>query len=186
MVIYGTHGMIHLSIGTPGRWFRWGIIEFAVTGLLFLSALPWGPVGIAVAWTASFWILIIPAFWYAGKPIQLGISPVITAVWKYLVASLMAGCTCALILRAMPSMMAAPGWFGALARIVTMSIIFGILYIGAVILLHGGCAPLRQFAGHLREMIPWEMFSKSPGDIGTPFCSGAGLIRTPTRTEDGA
>jgi O-antigen/teichoic acid export membrane protein len=186
MVIYGTHGMIHLSLGTPSRWFRWGIIECTVTGLLFLLALPWGPVGIAAAWSASFWILLVPAFWYAGKPIQLGITPVLTTVWKYLVASLMAGCTCALILRAMPSMMAAPGWFGALARIVTMSIIFGILYIGAVILLHRGCAPLRQFAGHLREIIPWEMFSKSSLAVGAACPRDAGLIHTPTSTGDGA
>ena len=53
MLIYGTHGMIHLSIGTPNRWLRWSIINFTVTGLLFLVALPWGPVGIATAWTAS-------------------------------------------------------------------------------------------------------------------------------------
>jgi len=86
----------------------------------------------------------------------------------------------------MPSMMGAPGWFGALARIVTMSIIFGILYIGAVILLHRGCAPLRDFAGHLREMIPWEMFSKSSLAVGTPYRSDAGLIHTPISTGDGA
>ena len=73
MLIYGTYGWIHLSIGTTGRWFRWGIVEFAVTALLFLVALPWGPVGIAVGWTASFWILIIPALWYAGRPISFGV-----------------------------------------------------------------------------------------------------------------
>jgi hypothetical protein len=25
-----------------------------------------------VAWTVSFWILIIPAFWYVGRPIGFG------------------------------------------------------------------------------------------------------------------
>ncbi|MFZ0798395.1 MAG: lipopolysaccharide biosynthesis protein, partial [Terriglobales bacterium] len=51
MMIYRTHGMLHLSIGTTGRFFRWGLIEFTVTVLMFLVALPWGPIGIALAWT---------------------------------------------------------------------------------------------------------------------------------------
>jgi len=80
-----------------------GIAEFAFTGLLFLLGLHWGPVGIATAWTASFWILTIPAFWYAGKPINLGVGIIIQAVWRYLLASLLAGAAAALILRGFPS-----------------------------------------------------------------------------------
>jgi PST family polysaccharide transporter len=66
MLVYGTHGWIHLSIGRADRWFRWGIVEWTVTILLFLVALPWGPQGIAVAWCVSFWTLTLPAMWYAG------------------------------------------------------------------------------------------------------------------------
>src|SRR5438094_343345 len=95
MLLYYTHGWIHLSIGRADRWFRWSVVEFAVTGLLFLLGLPWGPVGIAVAWVVSFWILTIPALWYAGRPARLGIAPVIGAVWKYALASALAGCAAA-------------------------------------------------------------------------------------------
>ncbi len=42
MLLYGTHGWIHLSIGRPERWFRWGVIEFVCTTGLFLLALPRG------------------------------------------------------------------------------------------------------------------------------------------------
>ncbi len=76
MLVYGTHGWIHLSIGRADRWFRWGIVEWTVTIMLFLIALPWGPQGIAVAWCVSFWILTVPAMWYAGKPIGLGVAPI--------------------------------------------------------------------------------------------------------------
>lgn len=186
MLIYGTHGMIHLSIGTPSRWLRWGVIEVTVTALLFLAALPWGPVGIATAWTASYWLLIIPAFWYAGKPIQLSAFSVVATIWRYLIASLMAGCGCVLILRTMPSMMAASGWVAALARVATMTIIFTALYVGAVILLHGGSTPLRELIGHLREMLPHKTFSKASPDVATPFSTDAGLIHTPTNSVDGA
>jgi O-antigen/teichoic acid export membrane protein len=160
MLLYGTHGWIHLSIGRADRWFRWGIIEFVFTGLLFLLALRWGPVGMAVAWTASFWILTIPAFWYAGKPINLGVGIIIEAVWRYLLASLLAGGTAALILRGLPTLLAAPGAVGAALRIGVTSALFGILYLGSVILLYWGCTPLYQLAGLVREMAPWRRFSK--------------------------
>jgi len=155
MLIYNASGIIHLSIGRPDRWFRWVIVEFGVTVLLFFLGLPWGPVGIASAWTASFWILIIPAFWYAGRPIRFGITPVLAVVWKYLLASLLAGCASAAIIREIPSLVVAPGILGALARIVTISLLFSILYLGAVIFLHGGPDPLYRFARLLPDMLPW-------------------------------
>jgi PST family polysaccharide transporter len=160
MLLYGTHGWIHLSIGRADRWFRWGILEFAFTGLLFLLALRWGPVGIAIAWTASFWILTIPAFWYAGKPINLGVGIIIDAVWRYLLASLLAGGAAALILRGFPPLLAAPGAMGAALRIGVTSVLFGILYLGSVILLYWGCTPIHELAGLLREMVPWRKLSK--------------------------
>ena len=72
MLLYSTIGWIHLSIGKPGRWLRWTLVESAATALLFVLALPWGPAGIAAAWSVSYWILLLPAFWYAGRPIGFG------------------------------------------------------------------------------------------------------------------
>ncbi|MGH9453972.1 MAG: oligosaccharide flippase family protein, partial [Terriglobia bacterium] len=160
MLIYGTHGWIHLSIGRPERWFRWGVIELAVTSLLFVLALPWGPVGIAAAWTVSFGILAIPAFWYAGRPIHFGIAPVLGAVWKYFLASLLAGCASAEIIRGLPYLATASGSVGAASRLVVISLLFGALYLSAVVLLHGGLAPLHRLASLLREIIPWGRPSK--------------------------
>src|SRR5437867_5596791 len=73
MLLYHTHSWIHVSLGRADCWFRWGVVEFAVTGVLFVLGLPMGPVGIAVAWVMSFWVLTIPALWYAGRPVQLGV-----------------------------------------------------------------------------------------------------------------
>lgn len=158
MLLYYTNGWIHLSIGRADRWFRWGVVEFAVTGLLFIAALPWGPVGVAAAWTASFWILTIPAFWYAGRPIRFGVGPVIAAAWRYVLASLVAGCASAFIIGRIPALVAGSGSVGASHRIVMNSVLFGTLYLGAVILLHRGCAPIYQVARLLRQMAPLGMF----------------------------
>jgi O-antigen/teichoic acid export membrane protein len=170
MLIYGTHGMIHLSIGTPARWLRWGLIEFSVTGLLIVLGLHWGPAGVAAAWTVSFWILIVPAFWYAGRPIQFGVAPVLAAVWKYLVASLIAACSCAVIIQKISYLQSVPGSLGAAARIIVTSMIFGGMYIGLAMLLHRSFEPLDQLSRLLPDLMPSRWSSPKPVSV-----EGAGM-----------
>jgi O-antigen/teichoic acid export membrane protein len=157
MFIYGVQSWIHLSIGRADRWFRWTVVELAVTGLLFIVGLRSGPGGVAVAWTASLWILVIPALWYAGRPIHFEVGPVLSAVWRYIVASVVAGCGTAVFIGG-PQALAA-SWLEAAARIAKVSSLFGIFYIGVVILLYRGCAPLRQVLSVLRQMVPTRRFS---------------------------
>jgi hypothetical protein len=155
MFLYGIHGWIHLSIGRPGRWLRWGIIEFCVTGLLFALALPWGPTGVATSWSLSLLILTLPALRYAGEPIDLGVAPIVGAVWKFVIASLLAGCATALIVGAFQSFVPASNAFGAAIRLAKVSLWFSVLYISAVTILHWSFAPLYQVAGLMKEMTPW-------------------------------
>ena len=170
MLIYGPSGLLHLSMRRADRWFRWVVVEFGVTVLLFSLGLRWGPVGIASAWSASFWILFIPAYWYAGKPIDFGITPVLGAVWRYVLASLLAGCASALLIHEIHPLVRAPGIPGALARIVATSLLFLVLYLGAIITLHGGPDPLYRFASLLPEMLPWAKSRQSlPEPQGAPL-----------------
>ena len=154
MLLYGTHGWIHLSIGKPDRWLRWGLLEFALTTLLFVVALPWGPEGIALAWTASFWILTVPALRYAAKPIGLDTRSMIAVVWRYPFASLLAGAASILIMRQSPSSFMAATAIGAFLRILTVTALFGVLYLGTVVALHRGFQPFYLIAGLIREMLP--------------------------------
>jgi O-antigen/teichoic acid export membrane protein len=154
MLLYSTIGWIHLSIGKPGRWLRWTLIETVATALSFIVALRWGPSGIALAWSVSYWVLSIPGFWYAGRPIGFSISSLISAVWKYAAASLVAGAATAAIIQGTPFSGTASRAVAALWAIMVVSTVFLILYLGVVILLHGGFAPLRQFSRLLRELAP--------------------------------
>jgi O-antigen/teichoic acid export membrane protein len=151
MLLYNTVGWIHLSIGKPERWLRWTLVESAATALLFVAALRWGPAGIAAAWSVSFWTLSIPAFWYAGRPIGLGVSSLISAVWRYPVASLVASLETAAIVRRTPFWGTPHSADAALGAMIIISILFVMFYLATVILLHWGFAPLRQLASLLRE-----------------------------------
>jgi PST family polysaccharide transporter len=154
MVLYNTHSWIHLSIGRPDRWFRWAILEFGVTFSLFLVGLQRGPEGIAMAWSASFWLLVVPAIRYAGAPIDLKVSSVISETWRFVCSSIIAVVAIYLVERTIPSLAHIPGTHGALFRILIDILLLVPIYLGAVIVLHGNLGPLYRFMTVFRDMMP--------------------------------
>ena len=161
MLLYNTHGWVHLSIGRPERWFRWGLMEFVCTAGLFLLALHWGPSGIALAWTISYFLLMFPGFWYAGKPIGMGVGPVFAVIWKFFAASVGAGVGTALIIRAMPLFSTVSGAPGAFLRMVSVSLLFFALYFVGVIALHKGLKPVSETVALLRDLLPESMVRRT-------------------------
>jgi O-antigen/teichoic acid export membrane protein len=154
MLLCSTVGWIHLSIGKPERWLRWSLVGLAFTVSSFLVALRWGPEGIASAWSISYWTLLIPSFWYAGRPVGFGISHLIHAIWKYVVAALVAGGIVAAIIRGTPLSNSPSDAWAALVAAVVVSLLFVLGYLIAVLLLHRGLAPLRELHSLLRELAP--------------------------------
>jgi O-antigen/teichoic acid export membrane protein len=168
MLLYNTHGWIHLSIGRPDRWFRWGVFEFLCTVGLFLIALPWGPAGIALAWTTSYFVLMLPAFWYAGAPIGIGLRPFLNVVWRFFAASVAAGLSTAIFIHFVAPFASEPGVAGAMLRLVSNSLVFFALYLGAVIALHRGLAPIRQTAHLIRDLLPRRTAAAQPVSVTAP------------------
>lgn len=154
MLLYYTHGWIHLSIGRADRGLRWGLVEVGVTGSCFLLGLRWGPVGIALGWVGALWILTIPSLWYAGRPVALGIAPVIGAIWRYIVASALAGVISAGIRWAVPRPVSTGGSIDAFVRVMVISLVFGVLYLLVVVILHRGLEPIRQVLRLIADMLP--------------------------------
>lgn len=154
MLLHGVHGWIHLSLGRADRWLRWTILEFVCMALLLVLALPWGPVGVAFAWTAFFLIFTLPALWYAGQPIQLGAWPLLAAIWKSVVAALFAYLASAAILYRFPTLARTTTVGYALMGAGGVSALFLALYVGAVVVFNGSCAPLSQLVRLTREMVP--------------------------------
>ena len=184
MLVYYPYGWIHLSIGRPERWFRWAFIEFACTASLFFLALLWGPSGIALAWTVSYFLLIYPAFRYAGKPIGLGFGPVFAVIWKFFAASVGAAFGTALIVRALPYFATAFGALGALERMVSVSLVFFGLYLAGVIALHQGLRPLSATVSLVRELLPERAArAKSSTSVDAEAVQAVGTVQREPRTE---
>jgi cytosine/uracil/thiamine/allantoin permease len=108
-------------------------------------------------------MLLIPGYWYAGRPIEFGISALISAIWRYAAAALVAGLATAAIIRGRPLLDSVSSTSAALAATILISILFFALYLAMVILFHRGLAPMRQLAGLLRELAPSRKTEK-PAD----------------------
>ena len=78
----------------------------------------------------------------------------LATIWKYVLASLTATVATVAISHEMPSLALAPGIPGVLLRIVTISLIFLVFYLGAVIILYGGPGELYGFAKLALDVLP--------------------------------
>ena len=84
----------------------------------------------------------------------------------FLIAALAVTASAAIVHR-MPVPPTANGWIDAVNRIGTVSLLFGALYLAAVILLHAGFAPLRELASVMRDMLPQSGSRESAVAIGS-------------------
>jgi PST family polysaccharide transporter len=85
-----TMGWIHVAAGRSDRWMRWGVFS-AVFQLLALAAgLPFGVIGVTVAYTIAMFGLFLPALVYAGRPAGIGARDVLQAVGPQVAGGLVA------------------------------------------------------------------------------------------------
>jgi PST family polysaccharide transporter len=190
MLVYQTTSWIHLSMGTTARWLRWTVVELAVTGMLFLVGMKWGPAGVAGAWTTSYCVLIVPGFLYALKPLNFSITLILSSTWRYAVAALVAAFACARVLKymPMPPHLAINGLGGAIVRIVAYNALFGLLYLLLIVVLFGSMEPLRQFGRLMPDLLPQISFLRRgkkskvqhfSAKNGEPAIAEIGLDNTP-------
>lgn len=157
MLITFTQGWLHLSLGKPERWIRWSIFQTLVTTSFFIVGLRFGIGGIAIAYSLAFYILFLPCLWYAGKPIQLSVFSVISAIWRYFSAALIAGLLSYAILYIFDSVHLTFINLNVFFRIISASILCALLYLIMIILLFQSLNPIKNFITTAREMLPHKL-----------------------------
>ena len=154
MLMYFTHGWLHLSLGTPDRWLRWAGMAFVVTIGLLMAGLPFGPLGVAAAYSASLYILTVPAIWYAGRPVELKVSAIVGGAWKFFVAALGAGLLGWFVTTVWGPTATPFNHLSPVVRIAASIILCVSSYLLFVVMLHRGVEPISQFICLVRDMIP--------------------------------
>lgn len=132
-------GWVYTSLGRTGRWFRWGVLYSAVTVLAFVIGLRWGIEGVAICYSASVYLLLVPSLMYCFSGTFVRISDVFSPVWRSVVIGLVAAAGSMGI-----SQMLGGGDRG-LAELGLAAANLAVLYVGFWFVVPGGRSILRDF-----------------------------------------
>lgn len=143
-LLYGSSSWLHLSLGTPDRWLRWNFVAGAVTVTLFVLAAPRGAVAMAAALSARSYLLVVPAIWYGGRPIQLRLRDVLGNIWPYFLSGAMVLAFWFLLLGPGLSWDLVPKGSSLAARILVSSALATALYLALVVLLQRSFRSIRD------------------------------------------
>jgi PST family polysaccharide transporter len=85
-----TQGWLHVAAGRPDRWMRWGVFSAGCHLLALIAGLPFGAMGVAIAYTVAMFCLFVPALVYAGSPIGIGVREVLSATGPQMASAIIA------------------------------------------------------------------------------------------------
>lgn len=147
-ILYATHGWLHISLGRTDRWLKWGLVATPIIIFSYVLGLRWGISGVAIFRTASFMILLLPGLWYAGKPINLKTSSILSEIWRYALCAFISGVLCASFI--IPSLAHYNIWF----RIIASFLSYFIVYIAFVIIVHRNLESIKKPLRLLKLLLP--------------------------------
>lgn len=153
MLIYGTHSWLHLSLGTPNRWLRWNLFASVITITAFIIAAPYGAVAMAIAYSATAYVLIVPALWYAGRPIGFSVKEVIDSLWAYFASALLVCISWFYLFAYWLPLKDLLANNSLLNRVLMTSLIATFLYVTIVILLQRSLHSIREIASFIGVFI---------------------------------
>lgn len=153
MIVYVTHGWLHLSLGRADKWFRWTILATCCSVVLIVSGLPFGPMGVAVAYSLFYYLMVGPALVYAGKPLQLKLWFFWDAIWRYWTAALFSVALCWFLFYGFAPFSVTFQDMHAISRLALVSATCGSAYLFAIVALFQSARPITEFVTILREML---------------------------------
>jgi len=149
-ILYWTHSWIHLSLGRPDRWLRWSAFSLLFTAVLLFLASRISPIHVAAAYSFSYYVLLVPSIWYAGKPIQLRIGPLIKALRPYFLSGL---CTCVLELVLLELWKGTALHLQQLRPLLRVGVVCtggGVVYMGLLVAFRRSLDPIREVLSALK------------------------------------
>jgi PST family polysaccharide transporter len=87
----GTTGLVLVSLGQTRRYLTIGIVNSIFIVLSFLCGLPWGGVGVAVAYTVATYLTLLPTLWYSYRQSPISIQDFFSVILRPVVASIIMG-----------------------------------------------------------------------------------------------
>ena len=145
-LVYNTNGWLHMSLGRSDRFKKWAMLAAGVYSAAILIGLAFSVTAVALAYTIATLLLMIPCLLYAGKPIGLSFSEILSSLWRYVLAAVFSGAICRYLI------------FGLLATdIVLLNLIvelavYALIYLILLVSLFGSPKPIMEYYDLLRSM----------------------------------
>lgn len=145
-LVYNTNGWLHISLGRSDRFKKWAMLAAGVYSAAILIGLAFSVTGVALAYTIATALLMIPCLLYAGKPIGLSLSEILSNLWRYVLAAALSGAICRYLL------------FGLLAtRLSLVNLIMDLaayvfVYLILLIFLFGSPKPILEYFYLVKRM----------------------------------
>ena len=154
----GTLSWVYISLGRTNRMFKWGLFSSIVSVSAFVLGLPWGPLGVATAYSLSTLVLAYPAvaYCFAGSPLR---------PWSLISVLLPAAFACAMAcgITALVGRHYEPADSAPWALLYCF-VIFSLAYVGSLCAMPSGRAVLAQLLSLSRAFsIPYS--KKSPDTV---------------------
>lgn len=90
MMVYSTSAWVHLSLSRPNRWLRWSVGAVVAKLTAIAVAAPHGGVAVAAAISGFHVVALVPAIWYAARPLSLPLASIVSDIWRYYAAGVLA------------------------------------------------------------------------------------------------
>ena len=153
VVVYYTNNWLHISLGRADRLFKWSIYAFAASVVFYSAGTAVSSIGVAVAYSALFYVLLIPALSYAGRPANLGASFYLALLWKYWLAAFGAGLAYYAIFHVVGPSAAFYGQLSGAIRILLGAVAYAVLYLGLIVSLFRGLRPFKLLLSISKDMV---------------------------------
>jgi PST family polysaccharide transporter len=152
VVIYDTNIWLHLSLGRPDRLLKWSIFVLLAALAAFFTGKFFGPMGVAIAYSALFYVLLLPALYYAGRPLKIGVAYFISILWKYWFSAFAAGAIYWTFLHIIkPTSLVLLG-LSPIVRVTCSAFAYFSIYFCFIVILFRGPKPLSLLISTLREI----------------------------------
>jgi len=141
-----TMGWLHVVAGRSDRWSRWGVFSALCHLVALMAGLPFGAMGVAVAYTVVMFCLFIPALVYAGYPLGIGAKDVLSATGPQIGSAIIAVALALIIKRLFLAE------FSELTRFILSIPICMATYLATVVGVFGLTGPIKLASSLLREL----------------------------------
>lgn len=139
-------GWVYISLGQAGRQLRWVLWTSPITVLIFLISVPWGALGVAIAFSLSYPILQLLSIIYCYKGTPLRLTDLLITIARPAVASISA----AIVLLGVHQLF--PNSMSALLNLLLDSVLYGLFYIVIWVILPNGRQTLLELLRLTKEL----------------------------------